>query len=398
MDTPLEFNLAQLRGPDELPDAFHLVRDRALTGRVPLVFWDEFDTALGGEALGWLRYFLAPMQDGAFRQGQLTHPIGRAIFVFAGGTSAHERDFATTMHSDEARRVKGPDFVSRLQGYVDILGPNPQDPQDTFHVVRRAILLRSLLLRSAPALGRNGRLHIDEGVLRAFLRTRVYRHGARSMEAVIAMSQLSGQRTYSRSSLPAGPQLELHVDAEDFLSLVHRPLLEGDLLERLARAAHEVYRGIDEPGAAGVSGAAALAYEQLPEHLREQNRAHVRDIPAKLARLGCVMVPGRADLPPVTLTEEEVEALSQEEHERWMSSLGPGWSFDPVRDRKRKLHEAYLPWDELPEEQREKDRTLVRAVPLIVRQAGFALVRTEQAHAEPGAPDRVDGVRAERGT
>ena len=36
---------------------------------------------------GWLRYFLAPMQDGKFLQGEMAHPIGKAIFVFAGGTS-----------------------------------------------------------------------------------------------------------------------------------------------------------------------------------------------------------------------------------------------------------------------------------------------------------------------
>jgi len=76
----LEFNLSQMNSSTELPDALHQVRD-------PLVFWDEFDTSLGDKALGWLRYFLAPMQDGAFREGQITHPIGRSIFVFAGGTS-----------------------------------------------------------------------------------------------------------------------------------------------------------------------------------------------------------------------------------------------------------------------------------------------------------------------
>jgi hypothetical protein len=37
--------------------------------------------------LGWLRYFLAPIQDGTFQEGQITHPLGRAIFVFARGTS-----------------------------------------------------------------------------------------------------------------------------------------------------------------------------------------------------------------------------------------------------------------------------------------------------------------------
>ncbi len=83
----LEFNLSQFESPDQLLDAFHRVRDTGLSGKIPLVFWDEFDTALENHPLGWLRHFLAPMQDGAFQQGQIVHPIGRAIFVFAGGTA-----------------------------------------------------------------------------------------------------------------------------------------------------------------------------------------------------------------------------------------------------------------------------------------------------------------------
>jgi hypothetical protein len=72
------------------------VRDVGLSGALPLVFWDEFDTALEGKKLGWLRYFLAPMQDGRFQDGQLVHPIGRSIFVFAGGTSTTMEKLAGT--------------------------------------------------------------------------------------------------------------------------------------------------------------------------------------------------------------------------------------------------------------------------------------------------------------
>ena len=61
-------------------------------GKIPLVFFDEFDSAFKGK-LGWLKYFLAPMQDGVFRLGDSVHPIGKAIFVLAGGTSSTYRQF-----------------------------------------------------------------------------------------------------------------------------------------------------------------------------------------------------------------------------------------------------------------------------------------------------------------
>ena len=51
--------------------------------------------------------------------------------------------------------------------------------------------------------GKIARLMIDPGVLRAFLEVRSYRHGARSLETIVAMSTLHGQSRYERSALPA---------------------------------------------------------------------------------------------------------------------------------------------------------------------------------------------------
>jgi len=215
----LEFNLSQFESHQELPFAFHRVRDCALRHELPLVFWDEFDTPLQGRELGWLRYFLAPMQDGEFHDGGIPHPVGPAIFVFAGGTHSTMESFRETAESNPA--AKGRDFVSRLRGFLNILGPNPQGEQDEGFLIRRALLMRSLLSRKAEQLfDRENVLHIDEGVLQAFLLIDSYRHGARSMECIIDMSSLAGKLMFERSCLPAFHQLDLHVDNGKFLSLV----------------------------------------------------------------------------------------------------------------------------------------------------------------------------------
>jgi hypothetical protein len=49
-----------------LTDALDKVKSASHKGDMPLVFFDEFDCALEGKQLGWLKYFLAPMQDGLF--------------------------------------------------------------------------------------------------------------------------------------------------------------------------------------------------------------------------------------------------------------------------------------------------------------------------------------------
>lgn len=225
----LEFNLSQFGGPDDLPAAFHHIRDAVLEGKFPVVFWDEFDVSLGGQPLGWLRHFLAPMQDGRFLEGEVMHPLGRAIFVFAGGLYDTMQAFGDQVSPKGERpggemvKLKAPDFLSRISGYLDVLGPNPEDSEnpeaDKAYMLRRALLLRSLLERDTQIdLSRPGA--VDEGVLHAFLKVPKYEHGARSMGAVIQMSSLAGRAKFERSSLPAPHQLEVHVNAEDFLKLV----------------------------------------------------------------------------------------------------------------------------------------------------------------------------------
>jgi hypothetical protein len=253
--THLTFNLSQFDKLDNLWEAFHRVRDVGLSGKVPLVFWDEFDTTFNGAELGWLRYFLAPMDDGAFTQGQFVHPIGPALFVFADSTKKNIDEFSKYVQKKDLKGSKAVDFASRLVGYIDVIGPNSEDDpvhnadfasrlvgyidvigrnsdddpvhnaevrKDPYYIVRRAILLRAILQRTAPQLFTNSDagevLNIDPGVLHAFLTVKTYKHGARSMEAIVSMSHLSDKRSFLRSDLPAEGQLSLHVDG--FLALV----------------------------------------------------------------------------------------------------------------------------------------------------------------------------------
>ena len=391
----LEFNLSQFSGPEEIIDALHLVRDVVLSGGIPLVFWDEFDTPLNNKSLGWLRYFLSPMQDGSFRQGQMVHPIGRAIFVFAGGTSHKIEDFGKDLDPEAYRAAKVPDFVSRLKGFVNILGPNPPEDKDTdekasdpYYIIRRAILLRSLLERGAKHLftRQDGKkvLKIDRGVLQAFLGNRKYKHGIRSMESIITMSALSGKRAYERSCLPPKDQLNLHVDAVEFLSLVQQIKLEGELLEKLARANHRVYqRRMKVEISDSAQDSAAKTWEALPEDEKAQNRDAVRDIPNKLAFIGFVMMPSRSNQPIFKFPKQanDLNKLARMEHARWVRAKeDAGWSYAATTDKSKKVHSSMVPWEELTEKDQKTDIEFVRAIPEILAEAGYTMVKI---HDEP---------------
>jgi RyR domain len=400
---PKEFNMSQLGSTDELLSALHQVRDIGLSGKIPLVFWDEFDSDYKG-IYGWLRYFLAPMQDGKFQEGDITHPIGKAIFVFAGGTSEALDNFGKNTSEEQARAAKVPDFVSRLKGYINVLGPNPKSGvDDPYYVLRRAILLRSMLSRDAKHLLRNNELQIDSGVLRALLLTWRYKHGARSMESVIAMSQLDGKTRFERSSLPTKAQLDLHVDGQDFLAHVHQLELDGEVLERLAKAAHVIY--CEEQTALGwkhgpkknedtKENPSLVAFDQLPEDEKEQNRGQVRDIHGKLAHAGCYMVPTVEGEPAFEFPPSLLEELASMEHTRWMRQKArDGWRYSPKTDKPKLFHNCLLPWRkgdlapyagfaeylgdaELPEEEKEKDRTAVRKISAILKHTGYTIVES----------------------
>ncbi len=213
----LEFNVAQFSSTDDLVTSLQRVRDAAVTQTLPLVFWDEFDATFENREFGWLSRFLAPMQDGAFLEDGVVRPIGPAIFVFAGGLHATLASFKEC--AEVLKGAKGTDFLSRLRGHIDILGPNPpvENTMDMTFMLRRALLLRAQLVAKAKHLATDGRINIDPGVLRAFLMVDQFLHGARSMEALIEMSGLSSRLRFERSALPTPYQMALHVDTSTFL-------------------------------------------------------------------------------------------------------------------------------------------------------------------------------------
>lgn len=222
----LNFNLSQFHSHVELLTAFHKISDNGNLGKIPFVVFDEFDSNFEGN-LGWLKYFLTPMQDGVYRKEDAIHPIGKAIFVFAGGINTSFDEFCGGNIKDEIeyknflknfKNAKGPDFVSRLRGYVNILGPNQTTGDDQLYVIRRAMGFRSLVERKLPQLiNDRGEAQIDNGVIRAMLRVPRFKHETRSMEAIIEMSMLNRAKKWEQSMLPPKEQLSLHVDEEQFL-------------------------------------------------------------------------------------------------------------------------------------------------------------------------------------
>jgi hypothetical protein len=226
--TPFEFNLSQFTSLDDYAVAFHQVRDSCLKSKIPIVFFDEFDSGFEGIPFGWLKYFLAPMQDGEFTDRGRKYRLGNCVMVFAGGVNRSFEEFAGRSRSQAFIEAKGPDFMSRLRDHINIRGINKPDVDDQFdqgrYLLRRGSILHGMLCERLRR-----RRDESEGpllkpeVARAFLGIDGFRHGIRSMEAILDMSDLRRSSTLGPSDLPPLEQLNMHVDGREFLDLVRKP-------------------------------------------------------------------------------------------------------------------------------------------------------------------------------
>ena len=381
----LDFNLSQFQSVSDLVAAFHKVRDLSLEGKVPLVFFDEFDSGFEGK-LGWLKYFLAPMQDGKFREGDAIHPIGKAIFVFAGGTSSTfnkfcgeyiENEDEKKQFTREFQAFKGPDFISRLRGYVNILGVNQTDREwDQLFIIRRAMLLRSLLERKVPHLidGR-GESQIDNGVLRALLKVPKYKHESRSMEAILEMSMLNDAKKWEQSHLPSKEQLRLHVNEDQFSRLLMQEEFFSEKIEKLAKELQakniRVYENADKP-----EGKNTKACDALTEEEKDYIEHQVRSIPIALHKINYDVISVKKKPEVISFTEKELNILGEYEHKR--SSLEKkecGWVYGSTFDEKRKKHPSLVSWDKLPHDYKSKIIENIKSWPEILANSNFKIER-----------------------
>lgn len=385
----LNFNLSQFRGASELVGAFHQIRDRVLSGLPTLVFWDEFDS----RNYEWLQYLLAPMQDGVFQDGQLTHPIGHCIFVFAGATSSTYEHFGPpnpfadqTVKQTAGERLKdvekewrdfvlkkGPDFKSRLVGYLNVLGVNQRklingevDPTDVCFPIRRAFFIRGQLgVKDGVALG------IDSSILRALLEVPEFKSGARSLEYLCGCLKSGDWGSGRKSALPGRTLLDMHVDADEFWRIVERDQPYRAMATALAPVMHEAYR-------LRIKGRADRAeldvpFSSLQPDLQLANLGQAARIPEILALVGLDLVPGpKVELQKLAASrtkaedkirkhiESHIERMAEAEHNGWMvERTVHGWRYARRTDKSKKLHDSLIPYCQLPDSIKAYDRLTI---------------------------------------
>jgi hypothetical protein len=154
-------------------------------------------------------------------------------------------------------------------------------------------------------------------------------------------------------------------------------LIDDDMTEQLARACHQHYltRRLSD-GLRPGSSRALVRWEELDDEYRKVNRDQAVDVGRKLSTIGCMLSPRRTDAPQFVFRDDELETLAELEHQRWnRDHLRDGWTWGHERNPDAKAHPSLLPWSELSEEEREKDREAVQAITPILADAGLTAIR-----------------------
>ena len=72
--------------------------------------------------------------------------------------------------------------------------------------------------------------------------------------------------------------------------------------------------------------------------------------------------------------EQDLEILAETEHNHWMvERMLNGWRYAKKRDNPKKLHPLLIPYAQLPETEKDKDREAIREYVKLVGEAGFII-------------------------
>ncbi|MEW6426889.1 MAG: AAA family ATPase [Thermodesulfobacteriota bacterium] len=217
-----EFNMTQFAGPEEINAAIDAIRASVAKGKVPIVFWDEFDCRYNDHEFGYLRYFLPSMQDGVTYVHGVPYNIGRSIFVFAGGVKVNWDAMESLLHEggpDSLKLIKTlkiPDFMSRLRVVLDIDGIDIPDTllsakagQRDLEELRRILMKRAFIIAHQMDTHWKKAARKTSGLLLRLLLAE-YKFGARSIEAVIEASGASDRLVYGLPELIAPAAARIH--------------------------------------------------------------------------------------------------------------------------------------------------------------------------------------------
>jgi serine phosphatase RsbU (regulator of sigma subunit) len=128
----------------------------------------------------------------------------------------------------------------------------------------------------------------------------------------------------------------------------------------------------------------SVDFDDLPDEIKYSNIDNATHIPTKLLSIGYKIRQVKKGFKSFALhlNEEEVETMARVEHIRWSwEKRLNGWTFGIVKDDIKKTHPSLIPYEQLIESEKEKDRELVKLIPAFLKDINY--------EAYPVSPNRI---------
>jgi hypothetical protein len=154
-------------------------------------------------------------------------------------------------------------------------------------------------------------------------------------------------------------------------------LVLGGTHESLARAIHVDYvRHEEEKGHTPETNASMVPWEQLPALLKESNRLQADHTSTKLAAINCGIAPLTDwDAESFPFNTGELDVMAEMEYLRYNEERRRQAVRDDPRRARGDAPLSVVPWGDLPPEEKDKNRAIVRGIPTLLAQAGFQVYR-----------------------
>ncbi len=150
-------------------------------------------------------------------------------------------------------------------------------------------------------------------------------------------------------------------------------------IEALAEAVHEYYRQLGKKE--GWAMEYDMVYANLPDEIKGDNIAAARRIPEVLshARLCVVTEDDPRPVIDAKVLDDNIEILAEAEHNGWLDhKINNGWGYGETRNDSKKIHNLLIPYRELSEKDKNKDRNSVKCYPEILKMVGYKIVHKGQ--------------------
>jgi len=125
-------------------------------------------------------------------------------------------------------------------------------------------------------------------------------------------------------------------------------------------------------------------FDDLPDEIKYSNIDNAVHIPTKLLSIGYKIRQVKKGFKPFALhlNEAEIETMARVEHIRWSwEKRLNGWKLGSNKNDIKRTHPSLIPYEQLSESEKEKDRELVKLIPAFLQDIDY--------EAFPVSPNRI---------